>query len=153
MTVKTELSEELKDAMKQRDRARINVIRLIESEISLAKSAPGFDGDVDDELYVAVISSYSKRMDKARKEYEGAGERGREHAGKLAYEIEYLSRWLPRTLGEDKTRQIVKAAMAELGVEDPAAMGQLMGHIMKSGHEGLDGGLVSRLVKEELSAG
>ena len=42
-------------------------------------------------------------------------------------------------------------AIAELGVEDPKMMGRVMGYIMKSGRE-LDGGLVNRLVREELGA-
>jgi uncharacterized protein YqeY len=149
MTIQQELKAELTDAMKARDRARINVIRQVESEISLAKTAPGFAGEVDDDLYRATITSYVKKMEKARREFEAAGERGKDQAAKLAYEVDYLGRWLPQLAGEDETRRIVRDAIAELGADDPSMLGRVMGHIMKAGHD-LDGALVNRLVREEL---
>ncbi len=151
MSIRSELRDELTDAMRARDKARVNVIRQVETEVSVAKSAPGFGGAVDDDLYLRTIASYVKKMDKARQEYEAAGERGRERADQLAFEIDYLSRWLPKTLGETETRDLVTAAIAELGVDDPKAAGRVIGHVMKSA-DGLDGGLVNRLVREELGA-
>ena len=101
MTIHDELTVELKAAMRERDKPRINVIRQIETEVSLAKSAPGFSGEADDELYREIIESYVKKMDKARLEYAAAGARGQGNADKLAYEIAYLDRWLPDKLDED----------------------------------------------------
>lgn len=151
MSIKEELAEELRDAIRARDTARSNVIRQVESEVAVAKSAPGFKGSVDDELYKKTIVSYVKKMDKARQEYAEIGERGAEQAAKLAYEVEYLTRWIPQLPGEEQTRAIVKDAIAELGVDDPKMAGRVTGHVMKSGIE-LDGGLVNRLVREELGA-
>ena len=90
-------------------------------------------------------------MEKARLEFEGLGDRGADQAAKLAYEVEYLARWTPNLPGEDETRDIVKTAIADLGIDDPKMMGRVMGHIMKTGVE-LDGGLVNSLVREELGA-
>jgi uncharacterized protein YqeY len=149
MTIHDELQAELKDAMKARDQRRRDVVRQIETEVSIARSAPGFKGDVDDDLYRKVIASYVKRMDKARREYEGLGDKGAAQAEKLSYEIDYLARWLPDTLGEDETREIVAAAIAELGVDDVKMTGRVIGHVMKSGHD-VEGSLVARLVKEAL---
>lgn len=149
MSIRDELGAELKDAMRSKDRARRDVIRQVETEVSIVRSAPGFRGEVDDALYASVIASYVKKMDKARREYENAGERGRVQADKLAFEIDYLSRWLPSKLGEDETRALVRAAIEELGVDDPKMSGRVIGHVMKSGAE-VDGSLVSRLVSEEL---
>ncbi len=151
MSIQQELADELHAAIKERDTARSNVIRQVETEVAVAKSAPGFKGKIDDGLYKKTIVSYVKKMDKARKEFEAAGERGAAQAAKLAYEVEYLSRWTPTALGEDETRSLVREAVAELGVDDPKMVGRVMGHIMKSGAE-LDGGLVNRLVREELGA-
>ncbi|MCP4306343.1 MAG: GatB/YqeY domain-containing protein [bacterium] len=149
MGIQQELAAELKDGMKTRDKARTSVIRQIQTEVAVAKSAPGFKGEVDDALYKSTIVSYVKKMEKARVEFEGLGERGAEQAEKLAYEVEYLSRWTPSLPGEDETRKIVRSVIDELGVDDPKMMGRVMGHIMKSDVE-LDGGLVNRLVREEL---
>lgn len=153
MTIKEQLAEELKDAMKSQDARRRDVIRQIETEVSRARSDPDFDGEVDDALYEKVISSYVKKMDKSREEYEGYGERGTAMAEKLAFEVDYLSRWLPKTLDEPATRALVSATIEELGVAgDEKAAGRVIGQLMKTHGKDLDGGLVNRLVREELSA-
>jgi len=117
----------------------------------VAKTAPGFSGEVDDDLYLATIVGYVKKMQKAKKEFEAAGERGRAQADKLAYEVEYLGRWVPQSAGEDETRAAVRAVIAELGVADPKMTGRVIGQVMKSG-KSLDGALVNRIVREELGA-
>ena len=151
MTIQEELASELKEAIKTGDAPRRNVIRQVETEIAVAKAAPGFKGDVDDELYSKTIASYVKKMEKARQEFTALGDRGADQAAKLAYEVDYLSRWMPQLAGEEETRALVRAAIAELGVDDPKMAGRVTGHIMKSA-SGLDGGLVNRLVREELGA-
>ena len=151
MSLQEELRKELEDAMRAQDKARINVIRQIETEVAVAKSAQGFEGEVDDVLYLKTIATYVKKMDKARREYEDFGDRGKAQADQLAYEIEYLAQWLPIGPSEDETRAMVRFAIAELKADDPKMMGRVIGHVMKSG-QGLDGALVNRLVREELGA-
>jgi len=150
MPIRDELQTELKDAMRAKDRNRLDVIRQIESEVSRAKSVPGFEGEADDTLYRKLITSYVKKMDKAREEFAGGGERGQEAVDKLSFEIEYLSRWLPDAADEEKTREVVRVALMELRVSDPKQAGQVIGHIMKNGPKGMDGALVSKLVREAL---
>ena len=152
MTIQEQLSAELKDAMKAKDAPRRDVIRQVQTEISTAASQPGA-GDVDDALCEKVIGSYVKKMDKSRSEYAGMGERGQAMAEKLAFEVDYLSRWLPKKLGEEETRSLISEAIAELGVAgDEKAAGRVTGHLMKSRAKDLDGGLVNRLVREALTS-
>lgn len=153
VSISEDLAAELREGMRERDRNRTDVIRSVQTEVARAKSAPGFTGEVDDDLYRRVIAAYVKRMDKARREYLDLGDRGQAQVEKLGYEVEYLSRWLPTSLDEDDTRAIARAAIAELGADDPKMAGRVVGHIMRSGVEGLDGGLVNRLVREELGGG
>ena len=151
-TIKEQLSVELKDAMKAKDVNRRDVIRMIESEVSLAKSAAGFKGEVNDDLYRQVIASYSKKMDKARAEYLELGPRGEEMARKLGWEVDYLSRWLPAKLDQESTEALVRETIAGLGVAgDPKAAGRVIGQIMKTHKDDVDGGLVNRLVAAALS--
>jgi uncharacterized protein len=151
MTIKDELASELKDAMRSGDVPRKGVIRQIETEVTMARSAPGFSGEVDDDLYRSVMASYSKKMRKSIEEYEGLGERGAAMAEKLRYEVGYLARWLPRQLGEDETRALVREAIAELGVAgDPKAAGRVTGLLMQRRRGELDGAVVGRIVREEL---
>jgi uncharacterized protein YqeY len=153
MPIHDELVDELKDAMRAQDKQRLDVIRQIETEASRARSEKGFSGDPQgDDLYSTVIASYVKKMDKARDEFIAAGERGAEQAAKLAFEIEYLDRWVPKSLSEDDTREVVRVAILELKADDPKQMGRVIGHIMKNGPAGLDGSVVSRLVREALGA-
>ena len=152
MIIKEQLAAEQKAAMKSGDRATLNVIRQIQSEVSVAKAAPGFDGEVDDDLYLATIATYVKRMSKARSEYEALGERGREQADKLTFEIDYLAAYLPQKLDESATRSLVDQTIADLGATDPKMTGQVIGAVMKSGEE-VDGALVARLVKSSLAVG
>ena len=153
MTIKDELGDELKDAMRSGDHRRREVIREIETLVSRRRSEPGFSGAVDDDLYLSVMTGFTKKMEKAAREYEGLGERGADMAAKLRWEVAYLSRWLPSTLSESETRGLVREALAELAVDDPKMAGRVVGHLMKTKGADLDGGLVNRLVREELGAG
>lgn len=119
MTIEEQLVAAQTVAMKGGDRATLSVIRQIRSEVSVARSAPGFTGDVDDELVLSTISTYVKRMGKSKTEYEALGDRGREQAEKLAFEIDYLSTYLPRKLDETATRALVDQAIADTGATDP----------------------------------
>ena len=150
MSIQEELGVELRDAMKARDRARLDVIRQIETEVSKAKSEPGFSGEIDDALYRTIISAYSKKMDKARDEFAAAGERGAEAVAKLTFEIDYLTRWLPKGVSDEDTREVVRIAIKELQATDAKQLGQVVGHIMKNGPKGMDGATVKRLVNEAL---
>jgi len=150
MNIQEQLVAAQKTAMKGGDRQTLNAIRQIQSEVAVAKAAPGFSGEVDDDLYLATIATYVKRMTKARTEYEGLGERGSEQAEKLTFEIDYLSAYLPQKLDEAATRALVDQAIADVGATDPKMTGQVIGAVMRSG-EDVDGALVARLVNEALN--
>jgi len=114
MSIQEQLRAELKDAMRQRDQRRKDVVRQIETELSLAKTAKGFSGEVDDTLYLKV-------------------------------------RWLPTKLSDDETRALVRQAIAELEATDAKQAGRVVGHLMKQRKDELDGGMVNRIAREELS--
>lgn len=148
-TIRERLAADRVSAMKSGDKATVNVVRQVESEVAAAKSAPGFSGAVDDELYRKTIAGYVKKMGKARDEYESFGEAGRAQAEALAFEIDYLSQFLPEALSEEETRALVDRTIADLGVDDPKMKGKVIGAVMQSGEE-LDGSVVARLVGEAL---
>jgi uncharacterized protein YqeY len=154
MTIQEQLSAALTDAIKTQDAPRRDVIRQIQTEVATTKSQADFIGEADDAFYQKIIASYVKKMDKSRAEYAGLGERGEAMAEKLAWEVEYLSQWLPTKLGEEDTRELVIAVIEDLGVAgEEKAAGRVTGQLMKSHGKDLDGGLVNRLVREALSAG
>lgn len=153
MSIKEELAAELREAIRSGDHRRREVVREIETQVSRKRAEPGFVGQVDDDVYLEIMGSFAKKMDKAASEYDGFGERGAAMAAKLRWEVGYVSRWLPTKLSEEETRKVVRVAIAELGSDDPKMAGRVVGHLMKSMGEDLDGGLVNRVVREELETG
>lgn len=154
MTIQEQLSAELVDAMKSKDAPRRDVIRQVQTEIATAKSQPDFTGEVDDAFCEKIIASYVKKMDKSRAEYADLGDRGEVIAKKLAFEVDYLSRWLPTKLGESETRALVVESIESLGVAgDERSSGRVTGEVMRTHGKDLDGALVNRVVKEELAGG
>ena len=150
MSIKEELIVELKDAMRSHDRNRLDVVRQINTEIARATSAPGFTGEADDELYRKTISTYVKKMGKALADYESYGERGAAAAAKLRFEVQYLGRWLPKALSTEEVAACVDEAVRETGATSVKALGQVMNYVMKQ-HPGLDGSVVSGLVRSRLT--
>ncbi|MEN8040179.1 MAG: GatB/YqeY domain-containing protein [Actinomycetota bacterium] len=151
MTIEEQLRQDQITAMKAKDKATLNAIRSVQTEVSAAKSAPSFSGEVDDTLYTKTIATYVKRITKSKAEYDTMGESGVEQSSKLAYEIDYLTKYLPKTLDEDATRALVDATIAEIGADADTPAGRVIGAVMKSGKD-VDGALVNRLVREALES-
>jgi hypothetical protein len=151
MTIQEQLRQDQTTAMKARDKDTLNAIRSVQAEVATAKSAPGFTGDVDDDLYVSTIATYVKRVSKSKAEYDGMGESGAGQAAKLAFEIEYLGQFLPTVLDEEATRALVEKTMADLDATPDTPAGQIIGAVMRSGQD-VDGTLVNKLVREALES-
>ena len=148
MALIDELSAALKEAMKAKDKPKLDAIRQVQTEIAKKKSEKG--EEATDELVLGVISSYVKKMTKAVEEYKSLGDRGIEMAEKIQFEIDFLSGWLPEQLSEEDVAKLVDEVLADIGEVDMSQMGRIIGAVMAKG-EGIDGSVVSKLVKEKLS--
>ena len=148
MALIDELSAALKEAMKAKDKPKLDAIRQVQTEIAKKKSEKG--EEATDELVLGVISSYVKKMTKAVEEYKSLGDRGIEMAEKIQFEIDFLSGWLPEQLSEEDVAKLVDEVPADLGEVYMSQMGRIIGAVMAKG-EGIDGSVVSKLVKEKLS--
>ena len=135
----------MKTAMKSKNRDELNVIRAIRSKVGEETKKEGFTGEVDDALYLKVIAAYSKAMKKAHGEFLKTGPAGAENAAKLAYEVEYLSDFLPKKLDLNATRPLVEAAIAATGAASKKQIGMVMGHVMKSHKAQVEPGIVRQL--------
>ena len=147
MALVDDLSAALKEAMKAKDKPKLDAIRQVQTEIAKKKSEKG--EEATDELVLAVISSYVKKMTKAVEEYQTLGDRGTEMAEKIQFEIDFLSEWLPEQLSEEEVEKIVDAVLIEMGDIDISQMGKVIGAVMSKG-DGIDGSLVSKIVKSKL---
>ena len=148
MALVDDLSAALKEAMKAKDKPKLDAIRQGQTEIAKKKSEKG--EEATDELVLAVISSYVKKMTKAVEEYQTLGDRGTEMAEKIQFEIDFLSEWLPEQLSEEEVEKIVDAVLTEMGDIDISQMGKVIGAVMSKG-DGIDGSLVSKIVKSKLT--
>jgi uncharacterized protein YqeY len=148
MALNDELSTSLKEAMKAKDKPKLDAIRQVQTEVAKKKAEKG--EEATDELVLGVISSYVKKMTKAVEEYQSLGDRGVEMAEKIQFEIDFLSEWLPEQLSDQEVEKIIDEVLGELGEVDISQMGKIIGAVM-SKSEGIDGSVVSRLVKEKLT--
>ena len=112
MALADDLSAALKEAMKAKDKPKLDAIRQIQTEIAKKKSEKG--EEVNDELVLGVISSYVKKMAKAVDEYKSLGEKGEEMAKKIQFEIDFLTTYLPEQLSEEEVEKIVDDVFAQL---------------------------------------
>ena len=148
MAISDDLSAALKEAMKAKDKPKLDAIRQIQTEVAKKKAEKG--EEATDELVLGVISSYVKKMTKAVEEYQSLGDRGLEMAEKIQFEIDFLSGWLPEQLSEEEVVIIIDEVLAEIGDVDMSQMGKIIGAVMAKA-DGLDGSVVSKLVREKIS--
>ena len=148
MALADDLSSALKDAMKAKDKPKLDAIRQIQTEIAKKKAEKG--EEVNDDLVLGVISSYVKKMIKAVEEYQSLGDRGQEMAEKIQFEIDFLSTYLPDQLSDEEVEKIVDEVLSELGDVDISQMGRVIGAVMAKS-DGIDGSIVSKIVKDKLS--
>jgi hypothetical protein len=152
MSIETQLNDLLKEAMRSKDQRTKDCIAMIKTKHMERRTASGFKGPLDDTLWLEVIGAYQKQVKKARDEYAALGDKGAEELGKLDFEIEFCSRFLPKLAGDDEVRAAVKEAIARMGVTDPKQGGKVMGDVMKTKKGVFDPAAVKRIVEEELAA-
>jgi hypothetical protein len=150
MPIEQDLKKLLLESMRAKDAKTTNAVRMLNTKIMEKRTSKGFTGEVDDALVLDVIAAYRKTLIKAKEEFEGVGERGKEQVEELTWEIGFCDRFLPKGLGEAEVRAAVVAAIAAVGAKDVKMAGRVVGEVMKA-HKGLvDAGEAKRLAEEEL---
>ncbi len=149
--LETELRSQLTTAMKAKDSATANLIRMINTKIMERRTMKDFSGEVDDALVLDVIATYKKAMEKARNDFAAAGDRGKEGLAELEIEIAWCAKWLPQQLPDDELRAAVAAAVAALPAKDPKMAGKIIGAIKKQFGDRADAGKTKALADELLA--
>ena len=152
-TLEEQLRSELTASLKAKDLKTANLIRMINTKIMERRTAKGFSGTVDDALVLDVISTYKKSMEKARAEYAGAGDRGKEQLEEIDFEVGWCSKFLPQGLSEAELRDAVLQAIAALPSKDPKMAGRVIGAIKKQFGDRADAQLAKKIADEELAKG
>ena len=147
MTLKDQITEDMKTAMRAKDSERLGTIRLLLA--ALKQKEVDERVELDDPMVVAIVD----KMVKQRKDSIAAFTTGgrADLADKDAAEIKVLEVYLPQRMSADETVAAVKAIVAELGASGPGDMGKVMGVVKTRLAGKADMGQVSAAVKAALT--
>lgn len=137
----------LKDAMKNRDSARRDVIRLLTSAIKQVEVDERRELSSEEEL--DILQKEAKKRRESIEELEKAGRT--EQAEQEKFELGIIEEFLPRQLTREEIEVMVREAIRETGAETPKDMGKVMGVLSPKTKGRADGKLVSTIVRELLS--
>lgn len=151
MNLEQQVNERMKEGMRNKDRRTAMLMRMIKSQVTERVTSKGYKGEEGDELWSSVIESYVKSSKKSLSEYEALGENGREHADQVRWEIEALACYLPQLADAALTEQWIREAIEELGGPESAAVGRVMGAVMKAHKGEADPALVKSIADKILS--
>lgn len=147
MTLKEQITEDMKTAMRAKDSERLATIRLLLA--AMKQKEVDERVELDDAMLVAIVD----KMVKQRKDSIAAFTTGGriDLADKEAAEIKVLEVYLPQRMGADEVATEVKAIVAELGAKGPGDMGKVMGVVKARLAGKADMGQVSAAVKAALT--
>ncbi|MGN7726866.1 GatB/YqeY domain-containing protein [Luteimonas sp. 22616] len=147
MTLKQQLTDDMKAAMKSGDKQRLGVIRLVNAAIKQREVDERIE--LDDAAVLAVLEKMVKQRKDSVSQYEAAQ---REDLAAIERdEIVVIEHYLPEKLGEAEILSAIEAAIAQTGATGPADMGKLMGVLKPKLAGQADMGQVSALVKKALA--
>src|SRR5699024_8431592 len=146
MSLKDQLRDDMKRAMRERDKARLSVIRMLQAAIKQREVDD--QTELDDTAVLAVIDKMVKQRRDAEAQYQAAGRT--ELAAAEAAEIAVLQAYLPTQLTPAEIDQAITAAIDETGASSMRDMGRVMG-VLKPRLQGqADMGEVSKRLKSRL---
>ena len=148
MSLKQQLTDDMKSAMKAGEKDRLAVIRLINAAIKQKEVDERVE--MTDALVLAVLEKMVKQRKDSITQYEAAARE--DLAAVERYELGVIEAYLPAKMDEAAILAAIDAAMAQTGAAGPADIGKLMGVLKPALAGQADMGLVSTLVKQKLSA-
>lgn len=148
MSLKTQLTEDMKTAMRAKDQVSLSTIRLINAAIKQFEVDERTEAD--DAKVISILTKMVKQRKDSAKIYTEAGRQ--DLADKENAEIEILNRYLPQMMSAEEIKTVVDAAIAETGASGMADMGKVMG-VLKTRLAGkADMGEVNKILKAALTS-
>ena len=149
MTLFDQISEDIKAAMKARDKVRLETLRNIKKVFLEAKTAPGANDTLLDTDALKIIAKLAKQGKETAVTYSQAGRQDLADA-ELA-QVEVLESYLPKQLSSEEIEAEVKKIIAEVGASSMKDMGRVMGTASKQLAGKADGRVISEIVKRLLA--
>ncbi|MDX1697866.1 MAG: GatB/YqeY domain-containing protein [Thiohalobacterales bacterium] len=146
MSLKERIQQDMKEAMRAKEKARLATIRLILAAIKQREVDERIE--LDDDQVIAVLDKMAKQRRESIAQFEKAGRDdliAQENA-----ELEIIQPYLPKALGEDELNALIDAALQATGASSIKDMGKVMGQLKPKIQGRADMGAVSALIKSRL---
>ena len=138
---------DLKDALKNQDKAKVGVLRILISKCKNKSIATG--KPLEDSEVMKVLQTAAKQHKESIKLYK-QGER-KDLVDQETAELNIVEAYLPSMMTEDEIKSIVLSVIEATGSSSMADFGKVMPQVMKKGAGKIDGGVAQNLLKELLS--
>ena len=148
MSLKIQIQEDVKTAMRARDQRRLTALRLITAAIKQIEIDKRIE--MDDPAVLAVLDKMVKQRRDSLEQYENAGRD--DLAAQEEFELELISVYLPEALSDDELAALIKQVMAETGASSIRDMGAVMNKLRAQVQGRADMKAVSSAVKAQLGA-
>ena len=149
MALFEQVSEDIKAAMKARDRVRLDALRNIKKVFLEAKTAPGANDTLDDADAMKILQKLAKQGHETAQTYIDNGRQ--DLADEELAQAKVIEEYLPKPLTEAEIEAAVKAVIAETGAQGMKDMGRVMGVASKQMAGKADGRAISAVVKRLLA--
>ncbi|AIQ70508.1 MULTISPECIES: GatB/YqeY domain-containing protein [Paenibacillus] len=146
MNLSERLNEDMKQAMKSKDKFTLSTIRMVRSTIKYLEI--DLKRTLDDNEVLDILSREIKQRKDALQEFESAGRD--ELAASTKAEIEIIMKYLPDQLSEEEIKVIVQQTIQETGASSKSEMGKVMSALMPKVKGRADGKLVNQAVLQFL---
>lgn len=141
------LNEDMKQAMREKDKDRLSVIRMVKAAMQNEAIHLGVK-ELTEEQELTVLMREVKQRKESLKEFSAA--KRDDLVAKVEKELAILSAYMPEQLSEAELEQLVKVTIAQLGASSKQDFGKVMGAIMPKVKGRADGKVVQNLVKQLL---
>ncbi|MBD2844456.1 GatB/YqeY domain-containing protein [Paenibacillus sp. IB182496] len=146
MNLSERLNDDMKQAMKDKDKFKLATIRMVRANIK--NQEIDLKRELNDEEVLAIVGREIKQRKDSLQEFKKAGRE--DLAETTAAEIDIISEYLPEQLTEEEIKVIVQQTIQESGASSKAEMGKVMGALMPKVRGRADGKLVNRIVQQLL---
>ena len=147
MEIQDRLSEDLKTAMKAKEKVKVATIRMVRAQLKDFQIAKRDELTEEDEI--SVLINAAKKRKEALELYEKSDRQDLIEQEKQ--ELEIISAYLPAQLSKEEVEKVVLKVMEEVGASSPQDLGKVMGATMKDLKGKADGRMVQEIVREKLS--
>lgn len=149
MDLFTQVSSDIRIAMKAHDKVRVETLRNMKKVFLEAKTAPGSNDTLEDAQALKILAKLVKQGEESAATYRQAGRE--DLADEELAQVAVIREYLPQPLTEAEIEAQVKEIIAQTGVTDIKGMGQVMGIASKQMAGRADGKVISAIVRKLLA--